>query len=272
MNHFTGDLQIVCEKKGQKTIVKDVYYEGALKITRPVYLADNGEAYLYVMNPGGGFVDGDAYRIEIALEEEAEVVVTSQSSTKIYKTLKQPVQQDIKITLKKGSKLEYLPDPVIAYQQAKFKQRTVVKMEQGASLICTDIFTPGWAVDGTLFRYDLLQSRMNVYLDEQLVLFDHLKLEPDAEISEMGSLEGFTHFGTMMVIDELVTRSLIDELYEMLVDYPDSKIGLSMLSVPGFTLRILGNSTQEIEKILQSCHKHIKMKIFNRTSPFLRKY
>lgn len=268
----TGYIRMICTKKCVKTILQEAYFEGALKITKPVYLTDSGEVYLYLMNPGGGYIDGDSYRIEIVLEEEAEAVVTSQSSTKIYKTPKQPVLQDMKINLKKGSRLHYLPDPVIAYENARFRQETVINMESGASLIFTDIYTPGWAPDGTLFRYDLLQSRLKVFKDGQLILLDYVKLEPNDNVNGIGMMEEYTHFGTMMVIDEEVEQPLVAGLYENLRTFTGPRIGLSMLSVSGFTLRILGNSTQQIEEVMQCCHDYLKAKVFKKPVSFLRKY
>ncbi|MCM2534008.1 urease accessory protein UreD [Neobacillus pocheonensis] len=91
MEKRTGYLTLVCERKKEKTILKESLSEGALKVTRPVYLTQSGEAFLYVMNPGGGYLDGDSYKIDIYLEEGAEAVVTTQSSTKIYKTRNRPL-------------------------------------------------------------------------------------------------------------------------------------------------------------------------------------
>lgn len=272
MKKHTGYLRLECAKKAEKTILQDAYFEGALKITRPLYLTQNGEVYLYIMNPGGGYLDGDSYRIEVELDEKAEAVLTTQSSTKIYKTLQQPAWQEVEIHLKKGSMLEYLPDPIIAYQHARFKQQTVVRMEKGATFICTDICTPGWAPDGSPFQYDLLQLRMDIYQDDQLILFDHVKLEPEKGLKKIGRMEEYTHFGTMIVINEQVNHSLLDELYELICPFTESAIGLSMLNVPGFTLRILAHSTQEIENIIHCCHEKVKQTISDKPVAFLRKY
>ncbi|MGZ4161183.1 MAG: urease accessory protein UreD [Neobacillus sp.] len=272
MEKRTGYLKLFCEKKKEKTILKEAYSEGALKITRPVYLTGSGEAYLYVMNPGGGFLDGDTYRMDIYLEEGAEAAVTTQSSTKIYKTRNRPAFQEMEIFLKKGSVFEYLPDPIIAYQNARFKQQTVIRMEHGASLIFTDILTPGWAPDGTLFRYDLLQSKLEVYLEDHLILFDHIKIEPDKEITGIGYMEGYTHFGTMLVIDNRVNRLFLEDISTMFQSLSACRVGLSRLSVPGFALRVLGNTTQEVENILNLCHESIRGKLFEKEPVFLRKY
>lgn len=272
MEQQTGYLRITGARKGKKTILKDSYSEGALKITRPIYLTGGGEAYLYVMNPGGGYVDGDSYQTVIVMEEDAEMIVTTQSSTKIYKTRTRPAIQETDIILKSGSVLEYLPDPVIAYQHACFKQRTVIRMEQNASLVCSDIFTPGWAPDGRLFQYDLLQAKLEIYMEGKLILFDHVKLQPDNDLKGMGMMEGFSHFGTMLVIDQRITPALLEELQERFDTLLDVRIGISMLAVSGFALRVLASTTQDIERVLQVCHEIIRIKVLEKEPIFLRKY
>jgi urease accessory protein len=272
VGNWTGYLRLTGARKGKKTILKESYSEGAFKITRPVYLTTSGEACFYIMNPGGGYVDGDSYKIDICLEEQAMAIITTQSSTKIYKTRTRPVIQETAIHLKNGSVLEYLPDPIIAYQHACYKQRTVVRMESGASLICSDIYTPGWAPDGTLFQYGLLQSKMEVYLDERLILFDHVKIQPDADIMGIGMMEGYTHFGTMIVIDERVNQLFLEEIHDLFENLSEIRIGLTMLAIPGFALRVLANSTQQIEKVLANCHERIRNQLLEKETVFLRKY
>ncbi|WCK53798.1 urease accessory protein UreD [Aneurinibacillus sp. Ricciae_BoGa-3] len=272
MDNWTGYLRMVCTKKDERSIIQDSYFEGAFKITRPVYLEHNGQAYLYVMNPGGGYLDGDSYRMEVHLHPEAEVLLTTQSSTKIYKTLTYPVFQETEIVLKNRSLLEYLPDPIIAYEQARFMQQTVIQMESGASLVYAELFTPGWAPDGSWFRYDLLQSRMKVYMDGKLILFDHLKLEPDQDIRGLGQMEGYTHYGSMIVINEDIDSPFIDRLTQMLQPFSEAAVGLSMLTVPGFTLRVLAHRTQDVEKLFHLCHGLFRECNLGKNALFLRKY
>lgn len=273
MSECTGYLQMVCGKREGKTILKDAYFYGAFKVTRPVYLDDSGQACVYVMNPGGGYLDGDVYEIEVYLEPGAEVLLTTQSSTKIYKSLMLPAVQETDIVLQEGSYLEYLPDPTIAYQHARFKQKTVVHMDNDAAFVFTDILTPGWAPDGSWFRYDLLQSRLEVYKDGEVVLHDHVKLQPDADIQEMGSLEGYSHLGSMVVIHEQVTDEFLHHFDEIIqTSQEDVRIGWSMLIIPGFTLRILAHRTQDIEKIFSLCLTLVRERQFGNKPVFLRKY
>ncbi|GAF09936.1 urease accessory protein UreD [Paenibacillus pini JCM 16418] len=78
---------------------------------RPIYADHSGQVCYYLLNPGGGYLDGDRYKMEISADEGSKVTLTTQSATKVYKTPKSYAYQETEISLKKGSYLEYLPTP-----------------------------------------------------------------------------------------------------------------------------------------------------------------
>lgn len=274
MGDWTGILSITAEQKQGKTIASDLYFQGALKVTRPFHMDDSGAACFYIMNPGGGYVGGDRYKMDVDLDEGANLLLTGQSATKIYKTVNRPAMQQLNFHLKAGSCLEYIADPIIAYEEAQYIQKTVVHMEQGAAILFTEILTPGWSPQGEGFKYHLLQLKTEIYMNDDLVLFDHLRLKPeDQNLNGLGILEGYTHFGSMIVIVEQITPDFVDKLYDIIhVNEHRCKLGLSMLAVSGFALRILAFSTQEIEESFEHCRNLIQKELFGKESIPLRKY
>jgi urease accessory protein len=110
-------------------------------------------------------------------------------------------------------------------------------------------------------------------MEDELIFWDHLKLTPDIGFQGIGIMDGYTHFGSMVVISEKATQEFIDTIYDSLdAEGLEGKFGLSMLTVPGFALRVLANTTQETEKIFKTCHRLIREIWFNKKSVFLRKY
>lgn len=274
MENWTGTLRLDVEVRQGKTVAKNVYFQGALKVMRPVYHDESGQACYYILNPGGGYLDGDRYQLQFSLKEQAKLTLTTQSATKVYKTPKQHAYQETEIFLKKGSHLEYIPDPLIMYRQARYKQKNVIRMEKGATFIYSDIITPGWSPDGEQFSYDGLQLMNEIYMDDELVVYDHIKLNPaEQDMKSIGFMEGYTHLGSMIVIGEKTNAELLDRLYHsMNHNEQEYKLGLSMLSVKGFTIRVLANKTQTIERIFTECHQMISEEWFNTKPCFLRKY
>ncbi|OCA84111.1 urease accessory protein UreD [Bacillus sp. FJAT-27225] len=274
MQNWTGVLHLDAEDRKGKTVAKKVYFQGAYKVMRPIYHDESGQACYYILNPGGGYLDGDRYQIKISLDKQARLTLTTQSATKIYKTPNTHAYQETEINLKEGSYLEYIPDPLIGYRNARYKQKNVIYMEKGAKLLYSDIITPGWSPDGERFSYDMLQLFNEIYMENELVVYDHIKLNPVLQnMEELGLMEGYSHLGSMIVIDEKADKNLLDRLYQSIdTNSKDYKVGMSSLQVTGFTIRVLANTTQMIERIFSDFHHIISQELFNKTPSFLRKY
>lgn len=273
MSNWTGVLELDAEARQGKTVTKNLYFRGAFKIQRPIYHHPKHPCY-YILNPGGGYLDGDTYRMSVSLEKNARLTLTTQSATKVYKTPTKHAYQEMEIHLKEGSYLEYLPDPLIAYKDARYFQKNTIRMEKGAAFLYSDILTPGWSPEGEHFSYDSLRLINEVYLDEELVVFDHIKLDPkEKHMNGLGFMEGYTHLGSFIVVGDQTNTELLDQLYETISKHQgDFKFGLSKLTVPGFTIRVMANATQVIERIFTACHHIISQEWFATKPSFLRKY
>ncbi|MED0685346.1 urease accessory protein UreD [Anoxybacillus ayderensis] len=270
--NWSGLLQCTAVERNGRTIVSDCYYEGAFKLARPIYLHPS-QPTIYLMHVGGGYVDGDRYKTEISLQKQARMIVTTQSATKIYKTVKMPVQQYTSFFLDDQSVLEFFPDPVIAYEKAKFYQETTVYMKESATFIYGDIITPGWSESGKLFRYDWIRSKLKIYHEGHLKLFDHLYLEPSKGITGIFQMEGYTYIGSLFVVSPLITKDVLKKFEKIAAHFPnEAHFGWSTPTVPGLVVRILARETYIIEVIFQLIHQLIREECFQEEPVFLRKY
>jgi urease accessory protein len=269
---YSGMLELSAIRKHSKSIISNCYYEGALKMTRPTYLEENLPS-IYLIHVGGGYVDGDAYLTDISVEEGAELAVTTQSATKVYKTPKKPVVQRTILRLGKGSVLEYLPDPLIAYEGARFIQETIVYLEDEACFFYSDIITPGWAEDGGLFRFEWIRSKLKVYKQEKLVLFDHLLLEPDDNMRGIMQMEGYTHVGTFLILHHKADKKFLDCLHESMEGFQSGvRFGLSALPECGVILRVLAQNTGVIKKMIAHAHAFARHELLEKDYVMWRKY
>lgn len=276
MTRWTGELILSLENRAGKTVARNVYFQGAFKVMRPIYHDDSGKVCYYLLNPGGGYLDGDRYRMDITAEPDARVTLTTQGATKVYKTPKDHAYQETTLTLKAGSYLEYLPDPLITYKDATYRQKNIVHIERGATFLYTDILTPGWSPDGEPFTFDSVRLINEIYVDGKPAVFDNIRLSPaDQQVSGLGFMEGYTHLGSMIAVGEQTTDILVDALHELLAESSEGdqvRFGISRLAVPGFSIRILAHSTGRIEKMLNACHQKISEEWLGLTPASLRKY
>ncbi|MDP5225777.1 MULTISPECIES: urease accessory protein UreD [Arthrobacter] len=252
---FMGSLTLEVEERDGRSVVRRQAHSGALRALRPHYLDASGQVSVTAINPGGGYLGGDRYRLAAELGEKASLLLTTQSATKVYRTPQGPVHSAQEFTLADGARLESVPDGIIAYQGATYRQDTVVHLHPGASLALAETVTHGWSPDGTPFAFDEVSLRTEVHVDGRLVVLDNLLLRPDAEGLGALMLDGRSHLGTLLVVDSRADDDAVAALRSTLGIVGEQPAGapltgISRLAVPGFVLRTLADSTQAVEAVL----------------------
>jgi len=261
--NYTGYLHVEVANRQDRSIICNSFFDGILKITRPIYLSSQ-MPLLTLIHVGGGYVDGDSYKTEVVVHESASLALTTQASTKVYKSRGHGVTQEMDYRLLDHSELYVKQDSLILYKDADFTQYTNVHMSSSATFCYTDIVTPGWSEDGKLFQYEKVVSKMRIFVDGTLEVFDHLRLIPDEGIDKMMMLEGFTHLGTMFFVHQQVNEVIVEKIRHALIDESQSiRFGISMLSVKGLSIRILANSTHVIEKVFAVCEDLLRESTLN---------
>lgn len=271
---FTGELKLHLRNRSGQTIPAATYYQGALKVMRPQYLDQSGQATYFLLNPGGGYLDGDQYQMEFDLQPEARLLLTTQSATKIYRCPKQEVKQVSTFYLAKNSELISLPDAIIPYENSSYQQEQTIHMDASAGCFFSDIVTQGWNPEYKAFTYKKLNLFTKVYQAERLVFYDRLLLAPQKhELTKLGLLENYQKIGSLFAIHPSLTPEFITALSQQLNEIEaDSQFGITRLQVPGFAMRILANKTQDIEKIIAVCYEAFSQHIHGCTPSFIRKY
>jgi len=254
---FTGYLHIEVANKQSKSVISNSFFDGIFKITRPVYLSSD-LPLLTLLHVGGGYVDGDSYKTEVVVHESACLALTTQASTKVYKSKGQGVTQEMDYILNDNSELYVKQDSLILYRGADFTQFTNVHMSSSSTFSYTDIITPGWSEDGAHFQYKKVVSKMRIFVDNRLEVFDHLRLLPEEGVEKMMVLEGFTHLGTMFFIHQRVNENIVEKIRDVLNDFPNVRYGVSMLSVRGLSIRILAKNTTIIERLFATCENLLR--------------
>src|SRR5699024_2274348 len=84
----------------QKTVAKSQYSKVPLYTQRALYLEESlpSMAYMFIMSPSGGILQGDRYRMDITLKNNAFFHLTTQGATRLYRMDKNYATQLVNIT------------------------------------------------------------------------------------------------------------------------------------------------------------------------------
>lgn len=248
---------------------------------RPHYLDDSGQVCYVVVNPGGAYLGADLFLIDVEVGDSASLLLTTQSATKVYRTPGSFAEQRMAVRLGEGARLELMPDQLIAYREASYRQRTRVTLRPTSTLVMAEVVTPGWSPDGAAFRYEEVRLRNEVWVEDgesaaQLLALDNLLIRPPlGDVTGLGFMEGYSHVGSLMVADARVDQALADELHHLTSGF-DALAGISLTcnvrGTGGLVLRALSNNTGELNRLLTACANVLRDRWFGQGPLNLRKH
>ena len=252
-----GILDVELKENNElKTVITKQFSQVPLQLQRAIYPESSlpGMAYLYIISPSGGILQGDRYKTDIMMKNNAVSHITTQGATRIYSMNSNSASQLVNITLDENCYLEYIPDQIIPYQNSRYYQKVNLNIHDDATLIYSEVLTPGRIAMNESFDYDICYLR--TYCKNQNNKFrclENMKIEPKkCNMKIKGVLGKYNIVGTVYV---LTKKSKLQKLEEMI----NEKIGKSELitfgtsilpNESGIIIKILGNNTEDIfEKI-----------------------
>ncbi len=275
-----GVLDLQVKTQDGRSVAGRRYHEGALRLMRAHYLDDSGQVYYTIINPGGAYFGGDDYHFKIQIEENASLLLTGQSATKVYKTPDDYSLQDFEVELGPGAVFEYIPDQLIAYEDATYAQHMNVQMDPTASLLTAEIVTPGWAPDGSLFKFDEVRMRTAVQVGGELALVDNLLVRPgDGSFTDdsLLFLEDQTHFATLIAVDQHIDGDLVKEIRELMAEHQSTykhKVldAITLTDGPGLAVRAIGTYTEDLYSLIIMVANELRRRFRGQGPLELRKY
>jgi urease accessory protein len=192
-----GELELVFETRDGKTVLVKGVQKPPLLFIRPFEL-EPGVLTVIIVNPTAGILAGDTYKISVTLHPGAQVVLLTQSATKIHKMNDElSASQDISFQIADNSRLEYYPERTIPYALSNFKQNLNVNLELGAQFGMLETWTTGRVLRGERLRFTRYASKTLVWVDSKLEYLDSFTLEPEnQDLNALGALEGHDYLAS----------------------------------------------------------------------------
>ena len=245
------DLELQKNNAG-KTVVTKQFFQIPLQIQRALYpeISLPEMAYLYVISPSGGILQGDRYRTDILLKNKAIAHITTQGATRVFSMNSNSASQIVNITVDENCYLEYIPDQIIPYKNSRYYQKVNLKVHDNSTLIYSEILTPGRVAMGESFEYDICYLRTHCKNQDKKIRFlENIKIEPKKQrLNEFGILGEYEIVGTVYILTRKEdVAELENSINEEIRNNDAVSFGTSILpDESGIVIRILGNKTEKI--------------------------
>lgn len=265
------------DKDSGKTSIKDQYSRVPLYTQRALYLEEAlpAMAYLYIISPSGGMLQGDRYRMDITLKNDAMAHITTQGATRVYRMEKNYATQMVNIDVGEGCYFEYIPDQIIPYRDSRFYQEAKLRVHDSATLLYSEIMTPGRVASGEHFDYDICYMKATARNQKDVLRFiDVAILEPKKRsIKPFGVLSDHDVVANMYVLAPInYVSQLNKEINTCLNQFNDFYSGASILpNDSGVVIRMLGGTASELRTGIFEVVRTVRKIILNAPFSGIRK-
>jgi urease accessory protein len=210
-------------------------------------------AWAYAATYGGGLLGGDAIALDIHVNDGARALVSTQASTKVYRS-HLAASQRLRARAGADTLLVLLPDPVTPFARSQYAQEQRIDLAPTATLVAVDWMTAGRVNSGERWQCTSYSNRTWIHRDGTLLLHDALRLDPeDGDVpARMGR---FNCLASAVAIGPAVRAAAL-RLAGSLGDAPvpqraDVLVSAAPLPDDGVLLRVAGTSTQQVAAVLK---------------------
>jgi len=210
-------------------------------------------AWIVTSTLGGGLVGGDHIQLGIDVESGARALVTSQASTKVYRS-SLVTRQSLDARVGEDAALVLLTDPITAFSGSTFEQRQSFVLGERASVVALDWMTSGRRASGERWAFERYASRVEAWRSGRRIFHDHLCLDRrDGPVQDR--MRQFNVYAIALVCGPAMT-SLAAGLLEAIGAMPverraDTVASAAPFDGDGAVVRIAGVSVETVAATLR---------------------
>ncbi len=244
---ISSHLYIKAGYKNDKTFLKEYFCQSPFKAANITEDKSDKMLRLMITSSSPGVLDNDDYKIDIEVEKNADVHITTQGYQRLF-TMNNKAYQTINVLIDAGGSLCYLPHPCVPHKLSSFSSLNNIYLQKKHHLIWSDVITCGRKLNGEEFTFKCFRNVTNIYLQKKLVVKENILIEPlKNNIQAMGQMEGYTHQSTLLFVnDSAVVKKLYAESNELLSQIEGISFGISILPVNGLIFRMLGYKAEKL--------------------------
>jgi urease accessory protein len=267
-----GVLRVELAPRRGRTVIADQYWRIPLQVLPPSYQDADDQAYVYLLNPTGGLVQGDRLCTEVAMAPGARAVLSTQSATKIYRMDEAYAEEVNHYTLEGDAVLECLPDQTIPFAGSRFHRTTRVDLDSASTLILTDLLAAGRVARGERFGFDRLFVEVEIRVDGEPRAIDRLELAPsEGDPSHLGMWNGYGYYGSLYAYSSRLEAPLAADLADLIERRENVYGGAGQPSTHLAIARVLAPTAEEVRDLLFDAWDLLRRALVGKPARLLRK-
>ncbi|MEU6202577.1 urease accessory protein UreD [Micromonospora musae] len=260
-NGKVGVLRLGFERRGERTILSDLYRQSPLLVQRALYWDEElpGLPCIMILTTSGGVLQGDRLYLDVDVGPGAQAHMVTQSATKIQEMDANYGTQLQNFTLADDAYLEFLPEPVIPFRHSRFVSDTRVRLPESATMLYAEVLQPGrkYYGDGEIFAYDLFSSALRAERPDGRNLFvEKFVVTPDRfPVARIGVMDRFHVFGNVVLLTDPERAARVFERTAAPIWDAQTPLATAVSRLPndaGLVCKVLGQETEPVRAAVRA--------------------
>lgn len=254
--HATLDLGF--ERRGESTVLAHRRHEGPLRIQKALYPEGPGLCHGIVLHPPAGVVGGDQLRINAAVDDNAQALLTTPGAGKWYRSAGALAEQFVSLKVGAGATAEWLPQESIFFSGAHAAMHTAVDLDTGARFIGIESLCFGRRASGETFDRGSLRLATDIRLAGRLIWHERGRIDGGSPLlySPVG-LAGYSVCSTVLAAGVHITAETLAACRQAGSSEAGAKFGVSALPQL-FVGRYLGHSAEAAREWFIELWRHLR--------------
>ncbi len=243
----------------------------------PSYLDDSGCAFTWLVNPSGGLVGGDHLSVEAQLHARTHVFMTSPSANRVYRSLSEPVLQEIRLSVGADARLEWVPEITIPFAGSRFRQSIHVDLAPGATVVLWDAMASGRVARHERWAFASLENEICISGSLGKSVAERYRLVPGLLPESVGLVGSWDYVASLFIIGDAVETEVWERLDEVLATILEQRPGLVLgaVSTPalsGLVVKLVARSAPDLTAVQEAMWTAIRKELWGLPAPNLRRY
>jgi urease accessory protein len=254
------------------------YQKSPLQIMRPLYYDPlrPDMPFTYLMSTGGGVMQGDRLRTDLVFGPGTSGYVTTSAYTRVLRMEHDYAVAQTNIEAQDDSYVEYLPDPVIAFADARLYQRTQITVAESATVVAGETLISGRLARDERHRYTALAADLEVRRPGgSVVAVDRVRLVPsDGATGGLAVLGDRDVLSMLYVVTPLAPADELADLLHSELSRSDPGLAAGVSTLPGDVgvwLRIVGDDARSVMHAQATAWQAVRLRLTGRRAPVIRK-
>jgi urease accessory protein len=244
-----GELAMTFARRGPQTVLAESYSRSPWHCFPPAALTD-GEAYAFL--------------------------VATPSANRIYRTLSEPAEQTVHVTVSAGARLEWVPEATIPFAGSRFHQMIDVRLEAGATVLLWDALASGRIARGERWAFAGLDNEIRITTAGGAALLERYRLPAGRGAGQAGLLDHWDYAASFFAVGDQVSSQTWKRLEEdwagLLDQRGDALGGVSATAAPGLAVKLLARNAPALQDKLLALWTAARRHLWNQALPALRRY